>query len=92
MTIQYFATIRGITGCGHEQWGKPEAMIGDLLQDLCQKYGASFRRWLFIGETFSQMCIVLINGRDIRHLQGLNTSLNRDDTVAIFPPVAGGSC
>ena len=92
MMIQYFATIRGIAGRSHEEWSKPEETIGDLLRDLCEKYGEHFRRWLFTGDTFSQMCIVLVNGHDIRHLQGLNTPLAVNDTVGIFPPVAGGSC
>jgi sulfur-carrier protein len=33
---------------------------------------------------------VMLRGRLIRDLQGLDTPVTDDDTLAIFPPVAGG--
>ena len=33
---------------------------------------------------------VFINGRNILFLKGLETELNAGDSVAIFPPMAGG--
>ena len=33
---------------------------------------------------------IAINGRDIRLAQGLDTPINDKDTIAIFPPIAGG--
>jgi len=33
---------------------------------------------------------ILINGRNILYLDGLETELNSDDKVTIFPQVAGG--
>ena len=33
---------------------------------------------------------VFVEGRDIRHLAGLDTVLSAADEIAIFPPVAGG--
>jgi len=33
---------------------------------------------------------ILKDGRDITHLQGLDTELEDGDTVSLFPPVAGG--
>ena len=34
--------------------------------------------------------IILVNGRNILHLNGVQTPLNPDDVVAVFPMVAGG--
>jgi len=34
---------------------------------------------------------VMVNGRDINLLQGLDTNLTTSDQIAIFPPIAGGS-
>jgi molybdopterin synthase sulfur carrier subunit len=34
--------------------------------------------------------IIMINGRHIAHLGGLDAPLKSDDTVQIFPMVAGG--
>lgn len=33
---------------------------------------------------------VLRNGREIEHLDGLDTELTDGDTLSLFPPVAGG--
>jgi molybdopterin converting factor small subunit len=33
---------------------------------------------------------IFLDGRDIRYLGGLNTALNGDQEIAIFPAVAGG--
>ncbi len=33
---------------------------------------------------------VFLNGRDIRHLNGLETRVDREAELSIFPPVAGG--
>jgi molybdopterin synthase sulfur carrier subunit len=33
---------------------------------------------------------ILINGDNILHLEGLETIVNDDDEIAIFPPVSGG--
>ncbi|HWQ30252.1 MAG TPA: MoaD/ThiS family protein [Negativicutes bacterium] len=33
---------------------------------------------------------MLVNGRHIEHLQGLDTSLAENDEISIFPKVAGG--
>ncbi|AKB85953.1 ubiquitin-like small modifier protein 1 [Methanococcoides methylutens] len=33
---------------------------------------------------------ILINGDNVMHLEGLDTIVNDDDEIAIFPPVSGG--
>jgi len=34
--------------------------------------------------------IVLVNGRNIKQLQGLDSPLNEGDTISLLPPAAGG--
>ena len=43
-----------------------------------------------VGERLLQDFIVLVNGRNARLLNGLETELADGDVVDIFPPAAGG--
>ena len=90
MQIRYFATIRTLTGENTLGWNQPEATLGELLHDLCARYGDNFRSWVLDGDNLGQAIIILVNGCDVRHLTGINTPLQPDDTIAIFPLVAGG--
>jgi MoaD family protein len=90
MQIRYFATIRSITGENTLRWEQSEATLGELLHNLCARYGNHFRSWVLDGDDLGQAIIILVNGCDARHLAGINTPLQPDDIIAIFPLVAGG--
>jgi molybdopterin synthase sulfur carrier subunit len=90
MTVKYFATIRTYTGETARQFDNAPADLRELLTSLAQRYGAQFRRAVFTGDALSEAIIILVNGRNVLHLQGLNTPLAADDEVSIFPMVAGG--
>ena len=42
------------------------------------------------GGSVNQGTIILLNGRNIRYLQELNTTAGNDDIISIFPPGGGG--
>lgn len=90
MQIRYFATIRAITGESILRWDKPAAILGELLRDLSRHYGSRFQNWVLEGDGLGSAIIILVNGTDVRHLQGIDTPLQPDDTISIFPLVAGG--
>jgi sulfur-carrier protein len=90
MTVKYFATIRSYAGETERRIdGAPEDMR-ELLTALAARYGASFRRAVFSGDSLNGEIIILVNGRNVRYLRGLDTPLGADDEVSIFPMVAGG--
>jgi molybdopterin synthase sulfur carrier subunit len=91
MIIRYFAMLRDAAHRHEEVREVPPASIRELLDDLCASYGPQFREWV-VDENgnLGGLSIVLVNGIDYRHLNGLDTILKEDDIVAIFPPVAGG--
>lgn len=91
MQILYFAGIRELTKEKERQCPVPVATVHELLLTLSARYGTAFRQKVFNGDgQLSDVVIVLVNGRDIRHLNGLETPLATADTVCIFPVVAGG--
>ena len=67
--------------------------IRQLLEKLCNRFGANLRNMIFDPETQgqSQDINILINGRHFRHLpEGLDNELKDGDEVSIFPIMAGG--
>ena len=90
MTIRYFADVRQLTGCSEEQWTKAAPLLRDLFAGLSEVHGAAFAHRLFADGGLDPTIHVFVNGRDIVHLKGLETPLNRDDVIAVFPAVGGG--
>jgi molybdopterin synthase sulfur carrier subunit len=38
----------------------------------------------------AERLLIIVNGRNVHHLQGLDTPLADDDRIAIMPPLLGG--
>jgi len=91
MKVKFFATYRDITR-RMEDYVTAAPDIWALLLMLGDRYGEVFRNAAFSpeGMEISEEAIILVNGRDICHLQGKDTPLDESDTVSIFPAVAGG--
>ena len=90
MQIRFFATIRECTGVSEIRWDAPAATLGELLHALSARYGPVFRRWVLEQDDLGKAVLVVINGHDSRHQGGIQAPLHPDDTVAIFPAIAGG--
>ena len=66
--------------------------VSDLLKQLSEELGGGFNQLIFDDEGKIRRYIkLLVNGRGLHVLQGLDTALSEGDVVAIFPPVAGGT-
>ena len=90
MVLSYFALLRNVTRTSEEQWTRPAATLGDLLNDLTAKYGSPFATWVTPGGQGAGLALILIDGQDSRGLQGLATPLRPESRIGIFPPMAGG--
>ena len=65
--------------------------VRDLLNQLCLERGQKFCNIIFDDAGQLRRYIkVLVNGRGLHVLQGLDTPLTDGDVIALFPPVAGG--
>jgi molybdopterin synthase sulfur carrier subunit len=91
MQVKYFATFRKMTGRLTEEVSAPGTMLA-LLTQLSETYGSELRSWLLSpdGTAKGEHSIIMVNGRHIEHLDGVNTVLSENDTVSLFPTVAGG--
>ncbi|MFT5872701.1 MAG: molybdopterin synthase sulfur carrier subunit [Clostridium sp.] len=89
MKVKFFAYLRDYTktkevdvnGC---------VTILELLNMLCEKYGRTLKETIFKNGELSNEIIILVNGRHIVHLKGINTEIKENDEISIFPVVAGG--
>jgi sulfur-carrier protein len=65
--------------------------ISGLIDKLCQKYGDGFKDVLLDenGEIRDYLK-VMINGEDIRDLDGFDTSIKDGDEIVMFQTIAGG--
>ncbi|MEG0379171.1 MAG: MoaD family protein [Eubacterium sp.] len=91
MLVKFFATIRNYTGCRSVEVSACKDMY-TLLHQLSVTYGSAFRNHVLSpdGEQPGDEIILMVNGRHIEHLEGLKTTLADEDTIAVFPVVAGG--
>jgi molybdopterin synthase sulfur carrier subunit len=89
MKIKFFAYIRDYTKTREIEMDCCTT-LRELLYELCERYGSNFRKKIFNGSNVSSEIIILVNGRSITHLQGIDTVLNPEDEISIFPVVAGG--
>lgn len=91
ITVKLFANFR-------EAVGKERVEVGDvkdiasLLDELVRRFGDKLAKELYSPGTrkLRDTVNILVNGRGVSLLEGLDTKLKGGDVVAIFPPVSGG--
>ena len=67
------------------------ATVGEALEALLDDRPALADRVLDDDGDLREHINVLRNGEDVDHGDGLETTLDSDDELALFPPVSGGS-
>lgn len=90
--VRLYATLRrriGGTGVIEMAWS-PGDTIGEVIEELVRRQPALAGHILDETGALLPHVSVFLDGRDIRHLDGLTTRLERDTEISIFPPVAGG--
>lgn len=93
MKVKFFAYIRDKDYAGCKEIERAAcADLRELGEELSLLYGSKFRKLYFSedGTDFGEDIIVLVNGRRAQFLNGMDTSLSDQDTVLLFPVVAGG--
>lgn len=86
--IKLYANLREVAGKEVPVSGG-EGTLGEVLERLFQRHPA-LRDAIMEGGELRRHVNVLLNGRNVLHLQGLDTRVKEGDEIAVFPPVAGG--
>ncbi len=63
--------------------------LKDLIKELDKRYPGVYEK-LVNQERLRPGVVILKNGKNVLHLEGLETEIVPGDTVVIFPPGAGG--
>lgn len=88
MKVEYFGNLRQCAK--KEDVVKSEkSSLNEILEIQCKKF-KKLRDALFNGNELKEEIKILINGRDIRALNGLDTIVKKEDTISIFSAVGGG--
>lgn len=92
MKVTFYATLRDVVGGRSADFTiPPGATVQDLLDEMIRCYPAIGRELLNeAGELYPHVHL-FINGRDAPYLeQGLDTPLDPEDVITVFPAVGGG--
>lgn len=91
MQVRLYATLRQIARTRLiEVPVEGRHTVGDVLCALVERYPRlNPSIWRPDGSLAGHVA-VLLNGRDVRHLDGVDTPLSEDDSLDVFPPVGGG--
>jgi molybdopterin synthase sulfur carrier subunit len=92
MRVRLYATFREKAG------GSPEVEIslprgGSTVREVLGRLAQEFPELgnvLWNRDRLHPMVIAMVNGRDIHHLGGLKVQVTEEDTLLLFPPLAGG--
>ncbi len=88
--IRSFAGFRNILGKEMDIELKEGSRIEDLLGSLCTSH-EGLRQMLFDDEAgLKEDVNILVNGKNIAALKGIETGLADSDEVALFPAAIGG--
>ncbi|QCJ46037.1 MULTISPECIES: ubiquitin-like small modifier protein 1 [Haloprofundus] len=90
LELRFFATFREAVGQKTiEREYDGDRTVGDVLSALEAEFGGLEGQLLEDGDLRPQIN-VLKNGREVLHMEGIETTMEDGDTLSVFPPVAGG--
>jgi molybdopterin synthase sulfur carrier subunit len=89
LTMRFFANYRDVVGQKTlVREYEDVATVGDALRELVAEYPEID---VFAEDgSLREYVTVMRNGRDVAHVDGLETALENGETLSVFPPVAGG--
>jgi sulfur-carrier protein len=91
MQVRVYATLRDLVGAPIIEARIAEPTdVGALLQQISASHPELGAKLWDAEGALSRTIQVLVNGRSIQFLKGLETPVCPEDSVSLFPPVGGG--
>ncbi len=92
ITVQAYASLGDILQSRKLEVSTPAKTVGELVEFLSERYGAAFKEKLINSQTkeLKTAFRIIVNGRDVGSLSGLETEIREGDKILFFPPVSGG--
>ncbi len=91
--VKFFAAIRELATVKEEIIDlKDSTTVRKLIQVLCERHGGRFTEYVVDPSTGAPRSHlqILIDGKNLSSLEGLETRLSEGAEVALMPPVGGG--
>jgi molybdopterin synthase sulfur carrier subunit len=90
LELRFFATFRATVGQKTIHREYPDgSTVGEVLLSLEEEFEGLAGELIEGGEIRDQLS-VLKNGREVLHMEGIETVMEDGDRLSVFPPVAGG--
>ena len=93
MKVKFFATFRDIVHLKELEINidsSESQTVDKLLDDIIKKFPTLQKELFNEDGTVKKLSHILVNGRNIIYLKGLQTELKASDEIALIPPVGGG--
>ena len=91
MEIEVYAMLRDVVGSKSIHIdGAPSMTVAQMLEEIFVLHPVLHGKMLDEAGNLQSSVHLLINGRDVRYLDGLETVVTPQDRIHIFPPVGGG--
>jgi molybdopterin synthase sulfur carrier subunit len=87
---EFFADLRDKVGMVSEIVIFKGLTVIDLIDAVDGKHDVGFKDYIVQGTRQKDLVKILVNGIDIRALNGLSSPLKEGDIISFFPPIAGG--
>ncbi len=90
MIVRFYATLRPLVGGRSVDLLNPPDTILAVLQRLGEEHEGLHEQLFDDDGSVRRFVAIMVDGRDIRHLEGLQSRVHPESELDIFPPVAGG--
>ena len=91
VTVKFFATLRLALGVGELDLELTDPVsVGELVDLTAARVNPLVKSKLLLDGKIRKGTLLLVDGRNVAHLQELDTLIEQDCIVSFFPPAGGG--